>query len=140
MEGITEPVPTWLHTALRRAVLDHARAERRRSFAPLVHVGTPGGSEAVFALTPDEPSDHALRTDLVAALVRRTVLPSAEPIVWLTRPGDLTVQDHDLLWLSAARAACAEAGRPLTLVVVARTAWRDPRSGVGRVWKRLRER
>lgn len=140
MEGIREPVSPRLHALLRRAVLDHARSERRRSFAPLIHVGTPGGVDAVFALTAEDPSDHALRTDLVAALLCRMSRPGLDPIVWLTRPGDLTLQDVDVAWLTATRDACAEVGRSPTMVVVTRNGWRDPRSEVARVWKRLRQR
>ena len=61
-------------------------------------------------------------------------------MVWLTRAGDLDLQDVDAAWLSAARAAGAEAGIDLTLVVVTRRGWSDPRSGVSREWKRLRSR
>jgi hypothetical protein len=75
----------------------------------------------------------------VAALLRRTA--GTEPrLVWLTRPGDLALQDLDAAWLAATRAAGAEAGLPLTMVVVTRHGWRDPRSGAGRTWKRLRAR
>jgi hypothetical protein len=140
MEGIQEPLSPQVHTTLRRAVLDHAISERRRTFAPLLHVGSPGGAQAVFALGPDEPADHALRTDVLAALLRRTTLPGRPPLVWLTRPGDLDLQDVDAAWLAAARSACAEAGLPLTMVVVTRHGWRDPRSGTSRTWKRLRAR
>lgn len=143
MEGISEPVGRRLHETLRRAVFDHALSEPRRVFPPLLHVGRPGGTEAVFALGADDPADHALRTDVVAALLRRTrsADPGAPaPLVWLTRTGPLDLQDVDAAWLAAARAASAEAGLPLTLVVVTRTGWRDPRSGMGRRWKRVRAR
>ena len=140
MEGIHEPLSPQVHATLRRAVLDHARSERRRTFAPLLHVGSPGGVQAVFALGADEPADHALRTDVLAALLRRTALPGRSPLVWLTRPGDLDLQDVDAAWLAAARSACAEADLWLTMVVVTRQGWRDPRSGASRTWKRLRAR
>ena len=39
-------------------------------------------------------------------------------MVWLTRPGELDLQDLDVQWMAAARAASAEAGIGLTLVVV----------------------
>ena len=48
--------------------------------------------------------------------------------------------DLDLAWVQAVRAAGAEAGVELTLVVVTRKGWFDPRSGVRREWKRLRTR
>lgn len=136
MEGITEPLPRPLHQALRRAALDLAVSEHRRSFPALLHVGRPGGVGSVFALAPGDVVDHALRADVVAALLRRT----PGPLVWLTRPGPLELQDVDAAWLAACRTATAEAGLPLTMVVVTRQGWRDPRSGVGRVWKRLRAR
>ena len=52
----------------------------------------------------------------------------------------LEVEDVDLRWLAAARAAFREIGAPLTYVVVTRNAWVDPRSGLSRRWKRLRYR
>ncbi len=105
-----------------------------------MHVGVPGGAEEVFAVVPDEPLDHGLRTDVVAALLQRSRRGSVVPMVWLTRPGPLELQDVDAQWLSAARSAAAEAGVALTLVVVTRRGWVDPRSGARRVWKRPRER
>jgi hypothetical protein len=140
VEGIPEPVDPALAAVLRRAVLEHGRTERRRTFPALVHVGVPGGSEEVFAVVPDEPLDHGLRADVVAALLQRSRRGSAVPLVWLTRPGALELQDVDAQWLSAARSAAAEAGVALTLVVVTRTGWVDPRTGTHRVWKRMRVR
>ena len=145
MEGIGEPVGRHLHAALHRAVLEHVSSERRRAFPPLLHVGTPGGSQALFATDPPGPSDHApldqsLRTDVVAAMLARQRLTSVAPLVWLTRPGDLCLQDVDAAWLAAARGAAAEAGLPLTMVVVTRRGWWDPRSGAIRTWRRLRVR
>ena len=140
MEGIEEPVSRSTAVVLRRAVLDHAVAERRRTFPALLHVGFPGGPEEVFAVDPDEELDHALRADVVAALLQRSRRSGAVPMMWLTRPGPLELQDVDAAWLSAARTATAEAGVGLTLVVVIRRGWADPRSGVRREWKRLRSR
>ena len=140
-EGITEPVPRALATLLRRAALDHVRSERRRGFPPVLHVGFPGGVEEVFALRVDEPRDHAVRADVVAAMlqrVRRT--GGGDPLVWLTRAGPLDLQDVDAAWLAAAPTAASEAGVALTMVVVTRRGWCDPRSGARREWKRLRDR
>ena len=75
--------------------------------------------------------------DVLARVVRRS---GADPIIWLTRPGGFELQDVDAQWLAAARAATAEAALGLTLVVVTRHGWTDPRSGVRREWKRLRAR
>jgi hypothetical protein len=140
VEGIQEPLARSLHRTLRRAVLEHAVSERRRIFAPVLHVGTPGGPQALFAPGQLGATDHGLRTDVVAALLRRTAGAPEEQLVWLTRAGDLELQDVDAAWLAAARAAVLEAGVPLTLVIVNRHGWWDPRSGAGRTWKRLRAR
>lgn len=139
-EGLHPPLSAPVQRALRRAVLDHATHEHRRVFAPLLHVGVPGGEVAVLGLSGGEHTDHGLRCDLVAALVRRALRLGPPPLVWLTRSGGLDAEDVDLAWLAAARAAYAEAGLPLTMVVVTRQGWRDPRSGATRTWQRLRER
>lgn len=142
MEGIREPVSRQLHQVLRRAVLEHTEAERRATFPAVLHVGTPGGTQAVYAAQPspeDGLVDQSLRTDVVAALLAR-VAAQPTPLVWLTRPGELCLQDVDAAWLAAARAAGAEAGRPLPMVVVTRRGWWDPRSDAGRTWRRLRAR
>lgn len=132
---------------LRRAVLEHATAERRRHHVPILHVGTPGRPHEVFALVPGEPTDHALRADIVAAMRRseeRTTGPTTAPaagafrLVWLTRSGDLELQDMDADWHAAARQAYAEAGAELRFAVVNRRGWHDPCSGVRREWSRPR--
>jgi|GEM_PF-1596136 len=122
---------------LRRAVLDHVVAERRRVFPPVVHVGLPGSDGACF-LPDGHQLDQALRTDVIEALTRRVRRPDAPLLVWLTRRGDLDEQDADLLWARAARGAAYELGRPLPMVVVTRKGWRDPLSGDSRTWRRLR--
>ncbi len=129
-----------LPAQLRRAVLEHIGSERRRHFAPLLHAGTPGGDQSIHALNAAEPGDHSLRTDIVAALRRRAARVAPAPLFWLTRPGALDVEDLDLTWLAAVRAAGAEAGLPLTFVVVTRRGWHDPATGEGRTWARLRQR
>jgi hypothetical protein len=92
-----------------------------------------------FTVRFDEPTDHALRADVVAAMLgRRRDAVSGWPWVWLTRPGDLATHDLDVDWLAAAATAYAEAGGDLTMVVVTRRGWRDPRSGAGQTWVRLR--
>jgi hypothetical protein len=82
--------------------------------------------------------DHALRCDILEALLRRA--PEGPLLTWLTRPGEPDVQDIDLVWLRAVSAVNAETGRSLPYVVVTRAGWRDPLSGVGRRWQRLRVR
>jgi hypothetical protein len=136
MEGLRAPVTLEVGRLLRRAVLDHCASERRRVHPPLLHVGVPGSAESVFS--DGEPTDHGLRCDIVAAMLRRTRTTSTPPLVWVTRAGALDLQDVDARWLATARAAYAEAGVPLVMVVVNRHGWRDPRSGAGRQWARLR--
>jgi len=126
--------------ALRLAVLRFRATERRRSFSPVVHVGRPGGSNADFVDLPEHRLDHALRTEVVAALLSRAQAVMRQPVLWLTRPGLLQVEDVDLRWYAAARAAYGEARVPLALVVVTRTGWYDPRSEARREWRRLRVR
>jgi hypothetical protein len=137
MEGLSEPLGPHTRSLLRRAVLDHASGERRRVHPPVLHVGVPGERVAALTLDPAEPTDPGLRTDVVAAL---RVRAGGDGFVWLTRAGGLELQDVDACWLSAARAAYAEAGAPLAFVVVNRHGWCDPRSGLGRTWIRLRPR
>lgn len=136
--GLYEPVPPPLLRLLRRAVLDHAASEHRRRHVAIVQVGTPGGPTAVLPVRPDEPTDHALRADLVAALVRRA--GTTAPLVWLTRPGELVVQDADVAWAAAAGQAFAEADRRLVFVAVTRHGWLDPLTGLSRRWVRIRAR
>jgi len=138
MEGLTEPLPLGTRALLRRAVHEHAASERRRSgYPPVLHVGVPGVRIASLDVADAEPTDPGLRTDLVAALrVRAGAGP--DQLVWLTRSGDLELQDVDAQWLAGARAAYDEAQAPLAFVVVTRRGWRDPRSGVGRTWARVR--
>jgi hypothetical protein len=138
--AIVEPVPEPLLGVLRRAVLDHALGESRRLFSPVLHVGVPGGSTARLHLADAEPDDQAVRIDVVEAMVRRVGRMPGAPLVWLTRPGPLTVQDLDLHWLAASAAAAGELRVGLRMVVVDRHSWRDPRTGVGRQWQRLRRR
>jgi hypothetical protein len=133
------PSPRTL-TLLRRAVLDLRVTESRKTFPPVVHVGVPGAAAIAYEPRRNEPLEHGLRADLVAALRRRTCTESVEPLVWLTRTGEFVLEDADAAWLSAARSAYAEAGAPLTMAVVTRRGWWDPVSGRRREWKRLRQR
>ena len=132
--AVLEPVPRPLQRLLRRAVLDLA-GERRRRFPPALHLGVPGGSTRTFE-PGEEPLDHALRVDVVEALVRSLGRSPGPPLVWLTRPGPLETQDADLHWLAATVTASHELGVALPFVLVCRQAWVDPLSGVGRTWQR----
>ena len=125
---------------LRRAVLDFRLSERRKSFPPVLHVGVPGATCLAHEQRHAQAVEHGLGADLVAALLRRTRTGPVEPLVWLTRTGELVLEDADAAWLSAARSAYAEADVPLTMAVVTRRGWWDPLSERRREWKRLRHR
>ncbi len=148
MSLIEEPVPRAAQVLLRRLVLDHLTTEHRRVFPSVLHLGRPGrpGPLDMAALT--EPAvggrrsaydalDDAQRCDVLEAVLRRS---PDDDLAWLTRPGALDLQDADASWARAVSAVTGETGRPLRFVVVTRKGWRDPRSGVGREWRRLRQR
>jgi len=140
MPVLTEPLGAVQATALRATVLAFKAGEQRRTFAPALHIGAPGGPAVRHDLRTDEVLDHALRTEVVAALLLRCRPLASTPTVWLTRPGEPVWHDLDAAWLPPAMAAYAEAGLPLTFVVVTRHGWYDPRSGLTRRWRRLRDR
>lgn len=141
MGELREPLGSPEQGLLRRAVLEHVRSIRGRTVPPTVHVGVPGGPLRRFTVRHDEPTDHALRADLVSAMLGRRPPHDARigsPWVWLGRAGELELHDLDVQWLAAACTAYGEAGLDLTMVVVNRRGWRDPRSGTLRTWVRLR--
>ncbi|VXB37309.1 hypothetical protein [Nocardioides sp. AX2bis] len=137
------PVAAARARELRALVLAHGRAEPRRRFPAVLHVGRPGGLETARP-AHDAADDHALRVEVLEAMLRRvralpTDLPGDPVLVWLTRSGPLTLQDVDAAWGAAVRAAGAELTLdPLPLVVVTRTGWWEPATGSGRRWRRLR--
>jgi hypothetical protein len=132
---LLDPIPVRDRRLLRAAVLSLATAERRRSWSPALHVGTPGGLTVTVA--DDHAWDHGLRTELVGAVLRSLDDP---PWVWVTRTGSLALQDVDAAWLGASVAAARERGSDPAFVVVTRHGWRDPRSGTGQQWRRIRQR
>lgn len=136
--GLREPVDRTVQQLLRRAVLDHALEEHRKSFPPVLHVGVPGLRSRRFEI--DAPLDHGLRTDVVEAMLRPAVEKRVVPLLWLTRHGDVTAQDVDRTWAAAVHAAGRELELAVGLVIVTRHGWHDPRTGVSRTWKRIRRR
>ena len=136
--GLREPVDRTVQQLLRRAVVDHALAERRKDFPPALQVGVPGVRCRRFEITPS--LDHALRTDIVEAMRRPAVEKGVVPLLWLTRRGDTEPHDVDGAWSAAVHAAGGELGLALGLVIVTRRSWHDPRTGVSRTWKRIRAR
>lgn len=154
MPLLLEPVPAPQAARLRRAVLNFRNGQHLRIFPTTVYVGDPDGEQACFAELSSADSshrtrrsrdetvlDHAQRTDIVGVLLDQVErqLPAEPPMVWITRAGDVgQVHDIDAAWLAAARQAFAESGLPLTLIVITRSGWFDPRSGACRRWRRLR--
>ncbi len=125
---------------LRSAVLELKARHPRGRFAIRVGAGLPGGPVRWFEIGADDRLDHALRTEVAAALLLRVRPRTAAPWLWITRPGPWSVVDADLAWASASRAALAEAGLSTRFVVITRHGWREPIGGAGRVWDRLRPR
>ena len=123
---------------LRRLVHEHKAGERRHRFPPVLHLGGPGRPETGRVEESQAVLDDALRCDLLEAMLRRA--PAGPLMTWLTRPGGLEPQDVDLVWLRVVGAVNGETGRSLPYLVVTRDGWRDPRSGVSRTWRRLRDR
>jgi hypothetical protein len=124
---------------LRRTVFALRSGERRRVFAPRLHVGDPDGDHARFDVVGDR-LDDGLRSDVVGELLRTR--PEDQPsAVWLTRTGVPKPHDVDLAWLPSALAAFAEAGEtPRFFVVVTKSGWYDPRTDERTTWQRLRIR
>lgn len=139
MTGVEEPVPRDLQRRLRAGILAFKATEHRRRFPLAVHVGVPGEDHPAFTEQPVDTLDQGLRTEIVGVLLERIDGPEA-PVTWLTRPGEPVHHDADHAWLAAALAAHAEAALPLTMVVMTRSGWYDPRSGTRRTWVRLRPR
>ena len=135
---VEEPVSRADQALLRRLVLDHKASERRHRFPAVLHLGGPGRPETGRVDESEAELDHALRCDVLEAMLRRS--RGGPLMTWLTRPGDPEVQDVDLAWLRAVTAVNGETGRSLPYLVVTREGWRDPCSGVGRSWRRLRNR
>jgi hypothetical protein len=73
-------------------------------------------------------------------MLRRSASLAARPVLWLTRPGELSPHDDDLRWLGPTAWASQALGAHVGLVVVTRRGWFDPVSGVRREWRRLRPR
>lgn len=134
--ALQAPVDRHTHLVLRSAVLELRERERRQRFPARLHAGLPGPGCPSVEVTPD--TGFGLRADLALALLHRAAGDRARPCVWLTRPGELVVEDADLAWGRAVRWAAAALGRTDDLVVVTRRGWFDPVSGVRREWRRLR--
>lgn len=135
MPALVEPVPPATARLLRQAVLALATSERRRHFPPVLHVGTP--ERGTVTVVDDRRWDAGLRADIAAAVLRSA---SGTATAWVTRPGDLALQDVDAAWLGPLLRSAEERGVDLVYVVVTRHGWVDPRTGIRREWSRIRDR
>lgn len=133
--GLGEPLPHLLELALRTEVFALARSERRRRFPAVLRAGFPASARVSTVAAPRD-ADHPLRVEVVQALVRPYLAAGRVPLLWLTRPLDADATDN--AWAAAVGSAGAELDVALDLVVLTRTGWHDPRSGVGRAWVRPR--
>ena len=135
-QPLQAPVDRHTHLALRAAIVELMEGGPRRRFPTTVHAGLPGRS---LRHVDDPPvPDAGARADIVLALLRGSLALTPRPVLWLTRPGELSPHDDDLRWLGPAAWACRALGLPGGLVVVTRRGWFDPVSGVRREWRRLR--
>ena len=138
LPALQAPVDRHTHAVLRAATLELVEGEARRRFPLVVHAGVPGRS--VRHVEDPPVPDAGLRADVVLALLRASAALTPRPLLWLTRPGELSPHDDDLRWLGPAGWAACALGMPVGLVVVTRRGWFDPVSDVRREWHRLRPR
>lgn len=136
--ALSGPIDRHTHAVLRAATLELVESESRRRFPTTLHAGVPG--RTVRHVEDPPATDAGLRADIVLSLVRQSAAAVPRPLLWLTRPGELSPHDDDLRWVGPAGWACAALGAPLGLVVVTRRGWFDPVSDVRREWRRLRRR
>jgi hypothetical protein len=136
--ALRAPIDRNTHRVLRAAVLELVEGEARRHFPAVLHAGEPGRS----VLHVEDPPlvDAGLRADVALALLRRAGVLSPRPVVWLTRPGELSQHDDDVRWIGPVTWASGSLGLSVGLVVVTRRGWFDPVSDVRREWRRLRRR
>jgi hypothetical protein len=137
---VIAPITRTQHVVFRAAVLSFKESAPRGRAPVTLHVGVPDAANACHVVLAGQALDQALCTDIAAGLLQRTAARAPNRWGWLTRVGSLALHDADVLWSAAWYAACAEAEVEVPLVVVTRTGWRDPRTGVGREWSRLRRR
>jgi hypothetical protein len=136
VSALVEPVPTAVARLLRGAVLSLAVSERRRHFPAVLHVVAAGHDPVT--VVDDRGWDAGLRADVAGAALCRAGDGTA--IAWLARPGSLVLEDVDADWLGPLLRAAEEHDVDLTYVVVTRHGWIDPRTGVHRTWRRIRDR
>ena len=137
---VSAPITRTEHSVFRAAVIEFKETMPRGRAPVSLQVGVPGRSVARHLVEPGQSLDQALRTDIASALLQQTATAGTQRWAWLTRGGSLALHDADVAWSAAWYAACAEREVEVPFVVVTRTGWRDPRTGVQREWSRLRRR
>lgn len=138
LPALQAPVDRHTHLVLRAAVVELVESRQARRSPPALHAGVPG--RAVRHVDDPPLDDAGVRADVVLALLRGASRTVPRPVLWLTRPGELSTHDIDLRWLGPAGWASRAAGLDVALVVVTPRGWFDPVSGVRREWRRLRPR
>lgn len=138
LPSLQAPVDRRTHLLLRAAVVELVDSRQARSAPPALHAGIPG--RAVRHVDDPALGDAGVRSDVVLALLRGGSRLVGHPLLWLTRPGELSTHDIDLRWLGPAGWASRASGVDPVLVVVTPRGWFDPVSGVRREWRRLRPR
>ncbi len=137
-EGLHEPLPRGLELRMRQVVLAHVSSRALAAATPRwCTSAVPTVHELVFACSPGDPDDQGVRTDVLLAMLARTT--GSDPLVWITRPGDLATQDDDARLAGRHPRGGRRAGPPRG-AGAGRTgtagATRVP--GLARTWRRLR--
>ena len=138
MPALQAPVDRYTHVVLRAATVELVEHEQRHRFPTAIHAGVPG--RAVRHVDEPALSGAGVRADVVLMMLRQASASVPRPILWLTRPGELSPHDDDLRWLGPAAWASRALGLEVGLVVVTRRGWFDPVSDVRREWRRLRRK
>jgi hypothetical protein len=132
-----------MHAALTVGIMAELRAlvdaaGTRRAIPTTCHVGHPGGDQSRFPhRVVDEPS---LRADLVERAIDG-LRETDRACAWVSRGGELELNDADAEWLAATRIAFGRHGLVLpAFFVVNRHGWVDLVSGERRQWTRVRSR
>jgi hypothetical protein len=132
------PLPRPVEQGLRACVLALKAHSSRGHLEPRLWAGSPGASSAHFDPARGEVLDRHTRVEVAVALGNRALESHPEPLLWLTRSGDLELCPADLAWLSAGDAAWRELGLVPGFVLVTRNGWLHHPSSRSRTWRRLR--
>lgn len=128
----TLPLAGLVNCAMRDFV---EAAGRRRTLPITLHVGLP--RVETRTVTEQPWFDTGLRSDLATRALDGLEVP--DPLVWMSRAGDLEPRDADWAWHAAARTAFARHGLAMPgFFVVTRRGWADLSCGDRHPWHRVR--